>query len=119
MYAIRSYYAGAEEYIHETFHWSKFLPNEGDNYGGKFGPYKQSARQGIYIKYAHKLIDEEKAYYAFDTPEELEMMRQRLKEEKADNQVYDSLSRLTMRNSLTRITSYNVCYTKLLRWQNQ
>lgn len=92
---------GAESYIEETFKWLGIEPDEGVNYGGDFGPYKQSERKEIYQKYAQQLIDEGKAYYAFDTPEELEAMRQRLKEAKADNQVYDSLSRQTMRNSLT------------------
>ncbi len=92
---------GAEEYINETFAWLGIVPDEGINYGGEFGPYKQSERKDIYKKYADKLITDGKAYYAFDTPEELNSMRQRLKEAKADNQVYDSLSRKTMRNSLT------------------
>ncbi len=92
---------GAEDYINETFSWLGIEPDEGIQYGGNFGPYKQSERKELYLKYAQQLIDEGKAYYAFDTPEELNEMRQRLKEAKADNQVYDSLSRETMRNSLT------------------
>lgn len=92
---------GAEDYINETFRWLGIEPDEGIQYGGNFGPYKQSERKELYLKYAQQLIDEGKAYYAFDTPEELNEMRQRLKEAKADNQVYDSLSRGTMRNSLT------------------
>ncbi len=92
---------GAEEYINETFNWLGINPDEGIRQGGNYGPYKQSERKDLYLKYANQLIEEGKAYYAFDTPEELEAMRQRLKEAKADNQVYDSLSRGTMRNSLT------------------
>lgn len=92
---------GAEDYIEEAFRWLGIDPDEGVNYGGDFGPYKQSERKATYQKYAQQLIDEGKAYYAFDTPEELEAMRQRLKDAKADNQVYDSLSRQKMRNSLT------------------
>ncbi len=92
---------GAEQYIEETFRWLGIEPDEGVKYGGEYGPYKQSERKAIYQKYAQQLIDEGKAYYAFDTLDELEAMRQRLKEAKADNQVYDSLSRQTMRNSLT------------------
>lgn len=93
--------SGAENYIHNTFKWLGIEPDEGVNHGGDFKPYKQSERKDLYKKYAQQLIDEGKAYYAFDTPEELSAMRQRLKEAKADNQVYDSLSRQTMRNSLT------------------
>ena len=92
---------GAEAYINETFSWLGINPDEGIEYGGDYGPYKQSERKELYQKYAQQLINEGKAYYAFDTPEELDAMRQRLKEAKADNQVYDSLSRETMRNSLT------------------
>ena len=92
---------GAEDYINSTFKWLGIEPDEGVNYGGEFAPYKQSERKDLYKKYAQQLIDEGKAYYAFDTPEELEAMRERLKEAKADNQVYDSHSRQSMRNSLT------------------
>ena len=88
--------SGAEAYINETFQWLGIEPDEGIEKGGEYGPYKQSERQSIYKKYADELIEQGKAYYAFDTPEELDAMRQRLKEEKADNQVYDSLSRSTM-----------------------
>ncbi len=93
--------SGAEEYINETFHWLGITPDEGVAQGGEFAPYKQSGRKDLYVGYTQKLLAEGKAYYAFDTPEELEAMRQRLKEAKADNQVYDSLSRQTMKNSLT------------------
>jgi len=93
--------SGAEAYINETFRWLGTAPDEGIDCGGEFGPYKQSERKDLYKKYAQQLIDEKKAYYAFDTPEELDAMRQRLREAKVDNQVYDSLSRETMRNSLT------------------
>jgi glutamyl-tRNA synthetase len=92
---------GAEAYINETFRWLGIEPDEGVDVGGEFGPYKQSERKALYLKYANRLIEDGKAYYAFDTPDELEVMRQRLREAKADNQVYDSLSRQSMRNSLT------------------
>jgi len=92
---------GAENYINETFKWLDISPDEGIDYGGEVGPYRQSDRKDLYKKYAEQLISDGKAYYAFDTPEELDAMRIRLKEAKADNQVYGSLSRKTMRNSLT------------------
>lgn len=92
---------GAESYINETFRWLGISPDEGIDYGGEVGPYKQSERKDLYKKYAEQLISEGKAYYAFDTADELDEMRNRLKEAKADNQVYGSLSRSTMRNSLT------------------
>ncbi|NJN24503.1 MAG: glutamate--tRNA ligase [Cyclobacteriaceae bacterium] len=95
------YVPGAEEYIKETFKWLGIEPDEGVGHGGPHAPYRQSERKDIYLKYAQQLIDAGRAYYAFDTPEELDAMRERLKQAKADNQVYDSLSRQTMRNSLT------------------
>lgn len=92
---------GAEDYINETFSWLGISPDEGISQGGAYGPYKQSERKEIYLKYANQLVEEGKAYYAFDTAEELEAMRERLREAKAINQVYDSQSRAAMRNSLT------------------
>ncbi|MGL4632383.1 MAG: glutamate--tRNA ligase, partial [Leadbetterella sp.] len=62
---------------------------------------KQSERKPIYAQYARKLIEEGKAYYAFDTPEELDALRKRLEELKADNISYNSATRLQMKNSLT------------------
>ena len=92
---------GAEDYIWSALRWLGIAPDEGMEHDEGFGPYRQSQRKDIYQKFAEQLINEGKAYYAFDTPEELDAMRKRLKEEKADNLVYDSLSRNTMRNSLT------------------
>ncbi len=95
---------GAEEYIREALHWIGIDPDEGVVEGGEFGPYKQSERKDLYLKYARQLIDEDKAYYAFDTAEELEAMRERLKETKEANPVYDSFTRMSMKNSLTITT---------------
>jgi glutamyl-tRNA synthetase len=92
---------GAERYIGEAFSWLGILADESVEKGGEYGPYRQSERSELYRKYVAQLLEEGKAYYAFDTSAELDEMRQRLKEAKADNQVYDSLSRQTMRNSLT------------------
>ncbi len=92
---------GAEKYIYETFDWLGFKPDEGVIFGGDRGPYKQSERKEIYQQYARQLIHEKKAYLAFDTSEELDAMRRRLREAKAENQVYDQQSRRAMRNSLT------------------
>jgi len=92
---------GAENYINETFRWLGISPDEGVDAGGPHAPYRQSERKELYMGYMMKLVEEGKAYYAFDSPEELEQMRQRLRDAKVDNQVYDSLTRSTMRNSLT------------------
>ena len=92
---------GAEKYITEALEWLGIEADEGIGGKGRFGPYKQSERKEIYLKYANQLIEDGKAYYAFDTPEELEAMRQRLKEARVANPVYDNLTRTTMQNSLT------------------
>jgi len=92
---------GAENYINEAFQWLGINPDEGVEKGGPHAPYRQSERKDLYMGYVMQLVNEGKAYYAFDTPDELEQMRQRLREAKVDNQVYDSLTRSTMRNSLT------------------
>jgi len=92
---------GAEQYIRESLNWLGIIPDEGIEEGGAFGPYKQSERKDHYIKYALQLIDDGKAYYAFDTPEELEAMRQRMKETGEANPVYNFATRGEMKNSLT------------------
>ena len=96
----RRYVQGAENYIMESLKWCGIEYDESPDKGGKYGPYRQSERKHIYRQYADKLVDEEKAYYAFDTPEELETMRKRLKAEKSDTQQYDSRTRNLMKNSL-------------------
>ena len=67
--------AGAEEYIYETLKWCGLEPDESPLKGGPYAPYRQSERKKIYREYAEKLVQSRKAYYAFDTPEELEIMR--------------------------------------------
>ena len=87
---------GAEEYIIEAFQWLGIKFDEGVSYGGDHGPYRQSERRDIYKKYVHQLLDNGKAYIAFDTPEELDAKRKEV-----DNFQYDSSTRNEMRNSLT------------------
>ena len=91
---------GAEEYIIESLKWLGISFDEGVGKNGPHSPYRQSERKEIYRQYIEKLIDEGKAYYAFDTPEELEDMRQRLIAEGSPSQQYDQFTRKTMRNSL-------------------
>lgn len=98
------YVAGAEEYILESLAWAGIKIDEGVGVGGPHAPYRQSERKEIYKQYAQKLIDEGNAYYAFDTEDELEAMREKLKAAGSDNQQYGMHSRLKMRNSLTLST---------------
>ena len=70
--------------------------DEGVTFGGEHGPYRQSERRDIYKTYVNQLLDEGKAYIAFDTPEELEAKRNEIA-----NFQYDARTRMQMRNSLT------------------
>jgi len=87
---------GAEEYINEALNWLGIEIDEGVDEGGNFGPYKQSERRDIYRKYVKQLLDDGKAYIAFDTPEELDAKRKEIA-----NFQYDASTRLQMRNSLS------------------
>lgn len=95
------YVPGAEEYILKSLQWAGIQIDEGVGVGGPHAPYRQSERKDLYKRYAQQLVDEGNAYYAFDTEQELEEMRQRLKAAGVDNQQYNSITRLQMRNSLT------------------
>ena len=87
---------GAEEYILESFKWLGIEFDEGVSFGGDKGPYRQSERKEIYKEYVNRLLDADKAYIAFDTPEELDAKRKEI-----DNFQYDASTRMQMRNSLT------------------
>ncbi len=94
------YVPGAEDYIIESLKWCGINFDEGVSIGGPHEPYRQSERKHLYFEYAEKLINEGKAYYAFDTPEELEEMRERLTQKGVATPQYDYLSRYEMKNSL-------------------
>lgn len=95
------YVPGAEEYIIEALEWCGLKPDEGPGYGGKFGPYRQSERKEIYLEYALSLINRGHAYYAFDTPEELEARREADKAQGKPAFKYDAGARMEMKNSLS------------------
>ncbi|MFN0213364.1 MAG: glutamate--tRNA ligase [Saprospiraceae bacterium] len=90
------YVPGAEEYIIEALRWVGLLPDEGVGFGGPDGPYRQSDRKEIYQKHAHELVQRGHAYYAFDTPEELDARRQA-----EEHFTYNHLTRNGLTNSLT------------------
>ncbi len=87
---------GAEDYIIEALSWLGIDIDEGVGRGGDYGPYRQSERRDIYRKYVRQLLDDGRAYIAFDTPAELEKARAEIK-----NFQYDASTRGSMRNSLT------------------
>jgi len=88
--------SGAEEYIVSCLAWCGIHPDESPQTGGAFGPYRQSERKPSYKQYAEFLIAGGNAYYAFDTPEELDAKRKEI-----PNFLYGQASRMQMRNSLS------------------
>lgn len=92
---------GAEEYIVEALKWLGIAPDEGPGFGGETGPYRQSERKHLYRQYADQLIESGHAYYAFDTPEELNETRERAKAAKVPAWQYNNVTRSSMKNSLT------------------
>lgn len=92
---------GAEAYIQEALAWVGIVIDEGAGVGGPHAPYRQSERKPMYREYADKLIAEGNAYYAFDSSEELEAMKERLKAAKVASPSYNMVTRMQMRNSLT------------------
>ena len=91
---------GAVDYVTDSFKWLGIMPNEGYGIGGDHGPYIQSERKDIYNKHIQMLIDSGDAYYAFDTPAELEEMRV-LFESEGVSGGYTGIVRQRMKNSIT------------------
>ena len=94
------YVPGAEEYIAEALKWCGLNPDEGPGFGGEFGPYRQSERKEMYKQYADQLIKTGNAYYAFDTPEELDKLRTEA-EAKKEVFSYDMHTRDKLNNSIS------------------
>ena len=94
--ASHRFVPGAEDYINEALAWLGIKIDEGVREGGNYGPYKQSERRDIYREHVKMLLDNGKAYIAFDTPEELEAARNA-----TPNFQYDASTRGNMRNSLS------------------
>lgn len=97
------YVPGTEEYIMEALAWLGLHIDQGVREGGPSGPYRQSerAQQGLYRQYAEQLIAQGDAYYAFDTADELDALREALKAEGSSVQQYNAATRSRMTNSFT------------------
>ncbi len=95
------YVPGAEQYIIDCLEWCGLLADEGPHVGGPYAPYRQSERKELYRSYAEDLVARGHAYYAFDTPGEIEAMRERLKASGSHSLQYDHRSRMSMKNSLS------------------
>lgn len=76
------YVEGAVQNLIETLRWAGLEYDEGPVKGGQAAPYVQSERISIYREHAEKLLASGSAYYAFDTPEELEEMRKAQEKQK-------------------------------------
>ena len=91
---------GAEDYILESLKWCGITFDESIEKNGDYGPYRQSERKDIYFQYAKSLIDSGHAYYAFDTAEDLDQMRDRMKKAGVPSPQYNSITRNSMKNSI-------------------
>lgn len=92
---------GAQDYIMDSLQWCGIIPDEGPGIGGEYGPYVQSERKAMYQPFAEELVKNDKAYYAFDTAEELDAIREQAKQMSMPNWQYNSVTRMSMKNSLT------------------
>src|ERR1700761_8973923 len=90
------YVEGAEQYIMDCLAWCGLTPDESPVPGGPYAPYRQSERKPLYREYAEKLVREGHAYYAFDTPAELERNRKEI-----PNFQYGQVYRQGLRNSIS------------------
>jgi glutamyl-tRNA synthetase len=95
------YVPGAEDYIVESLDWCKIMVDEGVGKSGNYGPYRQSERKHMYKEYADKLLESGNAYIAFDTTEELDEMRERMKNAGVPSPQYNAITRTSMQNSLS------------------
>lgn len=93
---------GSEDIINQSLQWCGITPDEGVMQGGAYGPYKQSERKDIYYKHAHQLVENGKAYFAFDTDEEIATWReQTAKENNSVSASYGFKTRMNLKNSLS------------------
>ena len=92
---------GAEDYIIDSLKWCGINFDESVLHSGDYGPYRQSERKSIYYKYAQLLIESGNAYYAFDTTEDLDDMRERMKKAGVPSPQYNTITRNSMKNSIS------------------
>lgn len=90
---------GAEAYIFEALHWLGIEPDETVGKNEKFGPYRQSDRKHLYKEYALQLVHNGFAYYAFDTPDELDVLRKEA-EAAGNTFIYNHTVREELKTSL-------------------
>ncbi len=94
------YVAEAEPDILDSLRWAGLKLDEGPGVGGPHAPYYQSQRKKRYQELAQQLVDEGKAYLAFDTADDIQAMRERLQAAGNASPTYNAATRLQMNNSL-------------------
>ncbi len=92
---------GTEDYILKALKWAGIEPDEGPGIGGNYGPYRQSDRKDLYLKYAEELIANGDAYYAFDSSDELTKLRESGIADGIPSVKYNFKTRMSMSNSLS------------------
>lgn len=90
---------GSEQYILDALKWCNIEADESPICVAAHGPYRQSERKAIYQKYIHLLIEKGKAYYAFDSAEELNIAREKAEKESGGFK-YNVNNRSQFKNSL-------------------
>ena len=88
----KRYNPESEQRVIEALNWLSLSPDEGPEQGGPNAPYRQTERKELYQKYAQQLLDEGKAYRAFETPEELEAISKE-QQQKGKGRGYDGRGR--------------------------
>lgn len=73
---LERYVDGAVEVIYSTMREAGLIWDEGPDVGGEYGPYIQTERKDIYLKYARQLVEQGDAYYCFCTKERLAKMHE-------------------------------------------
>ena len=98
---------GAIDIIYNTLNLTGLHHDEGPDLGGDYGPYVQSERRDIYVKYAKELVDKGEAYYCFCTKERLDKLRSEVDE---NNFRYDkhclTLSKEEIADNLSKDVPY-------------
>lgn len=93
---------GSEDVINESLNWCGIVPDEGITQGGLHAPYRQSERKAMYLQYAEQLVQNGKAYLAFDTEDEIKVWREKsASENNGISAAYNYSTRSQMKNSLT------------------
>ena len=72
----------AAQQVMDDLRWLGIQWDQGPEAGGDNGPYLQSQRRDIYDKYIKELLDKKKAYYCFETAEELDALRKQAEAQK-------------------------------------